>query len=90
MTAYRTLFLCFPIWGETAPPVIRTFLSALDLAGKILIPAILHGGYGLGSSLDVLRDRAPTARLVDGFVLQGPQERQTATKVGEWLDSLTI
>ena len=88
MTAYRTLFLCFPIWGETAPPVVRSFLAAHDLAGKTVIPAILHGGYGLGASLDVLRSHAPQARLVEGFVLQGPQERQTAIKVYQWLDTL--
>jgi flavodoxin len=88
MAEYRTLFLCFPIWGETAPPAIRSFLSAHDLAGKTVIPAVLHGGYGLGGALNVLRSHAPQARLVDGFVLEGPQERQTAIKVGEWLDTL--
>ena len=31
---YGTLFLGFPIWGETAPPVIRSFLSTYDLSGK--------------------------------------------------------
>lgn len=90
MAEYRTLFLCFPIWGETAPPVIRSFLSAHDLAEKIVVPAILHGGYGLGTSLDVLRSHAPQARLVDGFALQGPQERETAIKVKAWLDELKM
>ncbi len=26
MTDYNTVFLGFPIWGETAPPIIRAFL----------------------------------------------------------------
>jgi flavodoxin len=88
MAAYRTLFLCFPIWGETAPPVIRSFLSVHNLAETTVVPAILHGGYGLGTALDVLHSYAPRARLVEGFTLQGPQERQTAIKVKEWLDTL--
>ena len=30
---YETVFLGFPIWGMTAPAVIRTFLSQHDLSG---------------------------------------------------------
>lgn len=82
---YRTVYLGFPIWGETAPPVIKGFLAAHDLSGKTLVPLITHGGYGLGSSLDVLRKLAPRARLQDGFVMQGEQERRTMNQVNDWL-----
>jgi flavodoxin len=87
IAAYQTIFLCFPIWGETAPPVIRSFLTAHDLSAKPLVPVITHGGYGLGSSLAVLRSHAARARLVDGFTMQGPQERETTTRVTEWLNT---
>jgi flavodoxin len=59
MTGYDTLFLGFPVWGETTPPVIRAFLSTHDLIGKNLIPFITHGGYGLGNSKSVLASHAP-------------------------------
>jgi flavodoxin len=85
--ACQTLYLCFPIWGETAPPVIRSFLAAHDLSGKTLVPVITHGGYGLGSSLAVLRSHAPNARLVNGFAMQAPQERQTTNRVVDWLNA---
>lgn len=39
---YDTVNLGFPIWGGTAPPVIRSFLAAHDLAGKILVPFIMQ------------------------------------------------
>ena len=87
IAAYQTIFLCFPIWGETAPPVIRSFLTAHDLSAKTLVPVITHGGYGLGSSLAVLRSHAPTARLSDGFTMEGPQERETTTRVTAWLNN---
>ena len=88
MADFSTLFLGFPIWGETAPPVIRSFLSMYDLSGKTVIPFITHGGYGLGSSLSVLRAHAPRARLVEGFSMQAPQERQTIARVTDWLTGL--
>lgn len=89
MASYKTIFLGFPIWGETAPPVIRSFLSSHDLAGKTLIPFITHGGYGLGSSLSVVAAHAPKARLLDaGFTMQADQERQTLTRVTSWLEKI--
>jgi hypothetical protein len=60
IAAYDTVFLAFPIWGETAPPIIRGFLAAHDLSGKTVRPVITHGGYGLGDSLAVLKSHAPS------------------------------
>jgi flavodoxin len=88
--SYKTVFLGFPIWGTTAPPVIRSFLSAHDLSGKLLIPLITHGGYGLGNSLSVVAEHAPDAQLVEGFSMEAPQERQTIEQVMGWLDALRV
>lgn len=82
---YDTVFLGFPIWGETTPPVIRAFLSAHDLSGKILIPFVTHGGYGLGNSQSILAYHAPKARIRAGFSMQADQERQTMERVNSWL-----
>lgn len=82
---YAIVCLGFPIWGETAPPVIRSFLRQHDLSGKTLIPFVTHGGYGLGSSQSVLASHAPSARLQSGFAMQADQERQTMDRVNDWL-----
>lgn len=88
--AFETIYLGFPIWGGTAPPVIRSFLAGHDLAGKTIVPFITHGGFGTGDSLTVVADHAPQSRLVEGFVLERPQERQTIERVTEWLDQLEV
>lgn len=90
IAAYETLYLGFPIWGGTAPPIVRSFLAGHDLAGKTIVPFITHGGFGTGDSLSVVADHAAEARLVDGFVLERPQERQTIERVTEWLDGLEV
>jgi flavodoxin len=87
IAAYDTVFLGFPIWGETAPPVIRSFLRAHDLSGKTLRPFITHGGFGLGSSIAVLAQRAPGARIERPFVMEADQERQTLNQVTNWLEA---
>lgn len=89
MAGYDTVFLGFPIWGETAPPPIRSFLSAHDLSGKTLIPFVTHGGYGLGNSQSVLARHAPKARLRKGFAMEADQERRTMDRVTGWLSGVT-
>jgi hypothetical protein len=86
MARYETLYLGFPIWGETAPPIIRSFLKAHDLVGKTVIPFVTHGGYGLGNSQSVLASHAPKARLQRCFSMQADQERQTMDRVNGWLE----
>lgn len=86
---YGTVYLGFPIWGMTTPPVIRAFLAAHDLRGKTIVPFITHGGYGVGTSLSVLAEHAPEARILDAFVIEADQERRTLEQVTGWLEGLT-
>jgi flavodoxin len=87
---YETVFLGFPIWGETAPPMIRSFLSQHDLSGKTLMPFITHGGYGPGSSMKVVREHAPRASVLNPFVMEADQERRTLTQVSRWLSGVNV
>lgn len=88
VASYEVIFLGFPIWGMTAPPPIRSFLSGHDLSGKSLVPFVTHGGYGLGHSLSVLARYAPRAKLLEGFSKQCDQERETLAQVTGWLGGL--
>jgi flavodoxin len=90
MATYDTVYLGFPIWGETTPPLIRSFLKAHNLSGKTLIPFVTHGGYGLGNSQSVLASHAPKARLRSGFSMQADQERQTMNRVTSWLSEIKV
>jgi flavodoxin len=83
--SYDTLYLGFPIWGETAPPILRSFLAAHDTSGKTLIPFVTHGGYGLGNSREVLVLHAPSARIEPEFSMEADQERRTMEQVNQWL-----
>ncbi|HKT29364.1 flavodoxin [Dyella sp.] len=89
IAAYDTVYLGFPIWGETTPPIVRAFLSGHDLSGKNLVPFVTHGGYGLGNSPSILASHAPRAHLRAGFSMQADQERQTMERVTGWLKQRT-
>ncbi|KQT53094.1 MULTISPECIES: flavodoxin [unclassified Aureimonas] len=90
LSSYDTVFLGFPIWGTTAPSIIRSFLSNHDLSGKTLVPFITHGGYGLGSSLDVVAEHAPGARIIEAFSKACDQERETLAEVTQWLETTGV
>jgi flavodoxin len=85
--AYTTIYLGFPVWGSTAPTVIKSFLAKYDLAGKELVPLITHGGFGAGDSLAVLRRMAPNARLRKPFIIKMDQERAILREVTSWLQA---
>ncbi len=52
---------------------------------ETVVPFITHGGYGLGDSLQVIVDSAPSAHVVKGFVMEGEQEKRTMENVNGWL-----
>lgn len=88
IAAYDTVFLGLPIWGTTAPPVIRSFLRSHDLRGKTVRPLVTHGGYGLGDSMAVIHAHAPGATVAEPFSLEADQERRTLNQVRGWLGSI--
>jgi len=88
--SYDVIFLGFPIWGMSTPPVIRSFLSGHDLSEKTLIPFVTHGGYGRGESMTVVAEHAPRSRLLEGFTMQADQERETLSQVTRWLGGIQI
>ncbi|MCW1877232.1 flavodoxin [Erwinia sp. INIA-01] len=85
---YQTVYLGFPIWGTSIPPVVQTFLASHHFTDKLLIPFITHGGYGPGDSEDVLAALAPAARREKPLVMECDQERRTAETVNGWLESV--
>jgi flavodoxin len=88
--SYETVFVGFPVWGMTAPAVIRSFLTLHDLSGKILVPFITHGGYGIGGSLEVVAAHASGARMLEGFARRCDQEREILDEVTAWLGRVPI
>lgn len=84
---FKTIYLGFPVWATRVPPVIQTFLSTNDLSGKRIIPFITHGGYGKGSSENILSRLAPKSIIEKPLVMECDQERRTTETVLKWLNS---
>lgn len=85
---YETVYLGFPVWGTSVPPAVQTFLSGHNLAEKLLIPFITHGGYGKGDSDDILASLAKDAHREKPLVIECDQERRTTETVTSWLETI--
>lgn len=103
ISKYDTIFLGFPTWGMQLPPPMKSFLSAYDLSGKIVIPFNTNGGYGIGSSFRTVKELCPDSEILDGFSIKGGSERdgillaikgkrhhEAQEEVRSWLEKLNI
>lgn len=72
---YDTVFIGFPTWDMTLPPPMKSFLSEHDLSGKTVVPFNTNGGYGLGSTLEVVEELCTGCQILDAFETRGGLER---------------
>lgn len=100
---YDTVFIGFPTWAMNLPPPIQSFLNENKFKGKTLVPFNTNAGYGLGNSIDKIREMCPEANLKPAFSMIGGKEKEgifltikderakdTEQKVVSWLKSLKL
>jgi flavodoxin len=90
VSGYDTVFLGCPIWWGSEPMVVRTFLDAVDLSGKTVVPFTTHGGSGLGNVPANLQARVPGATFVDGKAVAGTAVDDARDEVVDWVTSLDL
>ena len=91
---YDTIFLGYPIWNNTCPMIIRTFIESYDFKDKTIIPFSTHAGSGLGSSVSVLKSELLNARILDGFSILGTKVQNdkegVRMQIKNYIDGLDI
>jgi Flavodoxins len=88
MDSYDTIYLGYPTWAMNIPRPIASFLSEYDFKGKTLIPFNTNGGYGLGSTVDSIKELCPDATMLDAFEMPGANVRDAQgvqEAVSDWL-----
>ena len=88
LSGYRKILVGFPIWGMALPAPMRSLLSGQEFSGRLVLPFVTHGGYGVGSSLDELRGLTPAAIAGEPFVLRCNQERGNLDALQPWLEEI--
>lgn len=84
---YDMVFVGYPLWWETAPRVVRTWLEAQDWSGKTIVTFATSSTSVRGADGTQLHDSAPQANwLVGKRFAANTSERQ----LKEWVSSLGL
>ncbi|MEE1295761.1 MAG: flavodoxin [Bifidobacterium sp.] len=65
-SGYDTVLLGYPLWWETAPREVRTWLESQDWSGKTIATFATSSMSVRGADGTQLHDSAPAAHWVDG------------------------
>ena len=84
VSAYDTLFVCFPCWCGTAPMCVFTFLEHYDLSGKKIVPLCTHEGSGLANAPEHLAKSCVGAVIADGMAVRGHQVKDSQAQITDW------
>ena len=84
LESYDVIFVGYPIWWGTYPPIINTFLEHYNLTGKTIIPFSTSEGSGLLNTVAELREVCKGATVTEALSIRGSQARQSEKKVSEW------
>lgn len=71
VSPYSLIVLIYPIWWDTFPRPVATFLSSHDFAGKTIVPVSTHEGSGLGYSVAEIKELCQGAVIARGLSLTG-------------------
>lgn len=88
MDSYNTVYLGYPIWGGNIPAPIASFLSEYDFSGKTIVPFSAHGGYGLGQSIDAIKELCPDATVLEAFEIEADDVENAQDAVSAWLNKI--
>lgn len=71
MDDYDVIYLGYPIWWDTLPKPVASFLEEYDFAGKTIIPFASHEDSGLGLGVSMIKELCPDAEVLGGFAIEG-------------------
>ena len=85
---YDTIFIGFPIWWQTAPTIINTFLESYDFAGKTIVAFATSGSSGIGDTVTELKSSVDAAAVfTQGSILKSNQSKENLI---EWMSNLGL
>lgn len=82
---YDTMLLGSPVWNIRAPMLISTFLDAVDLSGKSVLPFATYAVSGMGIIEKGYRDMLTYAEVRTGLAVRGEEVAGSGAEADEWL-----
>ena len=89
---YDIIFIGYPIWWDTTPAMINTFLENYDLSNKTIIPFCTSSSDGIEGSMESIEKSTSNANILEGLRLSGGSANNQSGKdeITNWLKELDI
>lgn len=84
-SAYKNIFVGYPIWWSEAAWPVNSFVESNDFTGKTVIPFCTSGGSGLGRSGEMLAEMAGSGEWLEGMRFGSSVSEED---VVDWIESL--
>lgn len=84
------IFLGYPNWNGTLPPVVTAFLRQWSLTDCEILPFCTHEGGGLGNSVALIQQCCLNAKVRTGLPIRGSRVTRSERAVTYWLRQLEI
>ncbi|MBU3201082.1 hypothetical protein LL037_05585 [Clostridium estertheticum] len=88
MDSYDIVYLGYPTWGMRLPPAVKSFLSEYNFSGKTIVPFNTNGGYGLGDTVNSIKEFCPNAAVLEAFSVRGKEAASSQDAVHAWLHKI--
>lgn len=82
LSAYKVIFVGFPVWDDTVPMAIRTFIEDHDMLGISVIPYCFSADGSAGSSLADLAEVCRLDKITGCYIFD--QEKPDAEDFTNW------
>ena len=83
--AYDTILIGFPIWWDTAPTIINTFIEKNNFKGKKIYVFVTSGSSGYENSFKNLQDAYPDINFVSGKRFNG---NESSDDYKSWIQTI--
>ncbi|MCL2416413.1 MAG: hypothetical protein FWD02_00560 [Bacteroidales bacterium] len=87
---FDIIFLGYPIWINTVPMAVRTFIDTYDLSGKTVVLFSTSGRGDNTQSVAYLRDWLPYANIIDAFNVNRENIGNSQLLFTEWATNLEL
>ncbi|MCL2412999.1 MAG: hypothetical protein FWC98_02560 [Bacteroidales bacterium] len=87
---FDIIFLGYPIWANTVPMAIRTFIETYDLSGKTVVLFSTSGRGDNVQSVADLREWLPDVNIIDAFNVNRENIGNSQVLFTEWTTTLEL
>lgn len=86
---YDNIFVGYPMWWYTYPPILKNFFKKYDMTGKTIIPFNAHEGSGTGGTYQMIRNDVPKAKVLEGLAIRGGSMNENQRdNIYKWLEKI--